>query len=158
MKYRCYQCQTRSGERGLDFESDDESPACPMCGGTGLQEAGGCLEPVVLVHYQLPIEHPNPRVRLTKSQNAIACRPDMAVLGTGVRATAEPLAVTCPDCRESEAFKAGRKGRAFRPAYDRPAKLPAVEGIERQPDGTLPGQFRADRQDRPPAVEGEHRG
>lgn len=103
--YRCLKCSTKE-----PFEFWAEQPVCPQCGlRRDDARLGQFLIPLHVIHFDPP-EIP----ALMKGKNVRACEPAVAIQTpldtrnnpTRHGGTGDPRAVTCPQCKETEAFKA----------------------------------------------------
>lgn len=96
--YRCYNCENAQGLIGYDFTA--AAPVCPKCGADGTTlEAAQKIVTRQAVHFDPPHG-----VLRDKGTGKRACD-GKPTTGLGVHSTGVPTAVTCPACRESEAFK-----------------------------------------------------
>lgn len=88
--YRCKNC-------GRSFRAT--SPVCE-CGADAVKDpkARNVVVPLVEIHYAVP--HP---VLRNKGTGWIACNPAKRV--AGLCATGEPAVVTCPACRDTQAWQ-----------------------------------------------------
>jgi len=140
--YRCYSCKNDTGAFGKDFEvrTEDSAPlvklpdntqglavTCPTCQLSNLDPRhGGNVVSVVCVHFEPP------RTKDTHGREGcghIACDTGVRVQahrpkGQELYASGEPLAVNCPKCKESKAYKEMTLG-GIHPSFDVP--LPADE-------------------------------
>lgn len=140
--YRCYACTNDTGAFGRDFEVrlEDSAPlvklpnsttgeavSCPNCGLSNTHVShGGNVVPLLLVHFDPPLTK---EMYGRAGKGHIACNPAEPVVkarpkGQELYATGEPLAVTCPKCKETAAFKGMALGQ-IHPSFDVP--LPADE-------------------------------
>ena len=91
--WHCFNCST-------NFQAAKD--LCPNCGADGKDpKAGGVIAPRMVIHLDPPhaILH-------SKGLGFHACDPTAQVGTKGMRATGDPMAVTCPACMETDAFKA----------------------------------------------------
>lgn len=158
--YRCYLC---GGHEFMAATGAD--PVCPSCGTSQRDpRAGGMIATLEVIHFDPPATvkggaralAPNTRgARLLAGFGLghAACNPAEKVSGGG-RFTGEPLAVTCPACKASDAFKAHGLG-AINPRFDLPAEVDAGGGVRLV---GLPAGGEADAADAADAVRDLRRG
>lgn len=94
MRFRCLLC---NAPRGFEFESSE--PVCTSC-----KRSGPMILPLVNVHWLAP--HDGGTIPLHQGGlGGVACMPTRPNL-MRLAATGEIIAVTCPQCRATPAFKA----------------------------------------------------
>lgn len=113
--FRCTAC-----DPDHEFTADAAGPVtCPKCGtvkGEG-DRTGGLVVPLVRVHYEEA--HPVVGRKHGIGSGEIACNPGQPIAPGTVR-SCEGKAVTCPECRETPAFKGGARAAVIDPRYDLP--------------------------------------
>lgn len=104
--YRCYACANDRGIPGLDFDGD--KPVCPKCGIDGSNKR---FEQFIVtrevIHFDAPIDHPT--LKFEMGVGYAACDQKITV-ASNWKASGDPRAVTCPNCRGTEAFKTVEAG------------------------------------------------
>ena len=111
--WKCVNCVAPNGTHGVDFFAD--KPVCPTCKTDGTDKRfGRMIVACRITHF----DPPHPTVN-NAGLGVLACDPTKR-LG-GAMATGDPGVVTCPLCRQSEAWK---KAAAVADSTD------SVEGVE----------------------------
>lgn len=98
--WKCYNCLDNRNNPGKAFESD--KPVCPDCGIDGtVPRWSGKVVPMSMIHYDPPMDRP-----ASQHHNHAACDSRIKTFtDDAVMLTGERIAVTCPACKETEAFK-----------------------------------------------------
>lgn len=130
--YRCYGCDDKKGQPGLDFESD--TPVCPNCGADPRSDPRDAT--IVIELANIHFEPPHPK-RKGRGCGHLACDPKKSVpCGESTKFTGEPSAVTCKRCRESDVWKQ-QAGDGEPPPIVKEADKPvsvSPEGISEDPE------------------------
>ncbi len=122
--FRCYNCENAKGMPGLDFPAD--APVCPNCGLDGRDpKFAGLFAPLVCIHFDAPHA-----VAKNRGVGHAACDPKLPI-GT-VRGSGHPDAVSCPACRETEAFQAAQKAVSVNPEDNFPLTVDLQGGEYRK--------------------------
>lgn len=98
--FRCYACKNEKGLPGRDFTA--ELPVCECGIDARLPRFAHLIVTREVIHFDAPFDHPE----LCHSMGVgyPACDPAKKI-GEQFRASGEPLAVNCPVCIETAAFK-----------------------------------------------------
>lgn len=124
--WKCWnpKCADKLGMPGHDFVGDDAAGKCDRCGlQSDDKRFGHLIVPRVVIHFDAPSG-----IVEGHGVGYAACEPERT-REKGYRMTGEPVAVTCPACRGSEAFAKADHDAKLHPDYDVPVELKA--------DGTM---------------------
>lgn len=139
--YRCYNCPDPDARgRWVEFSADPAGPvACPSCGLTVGKRGGDLITLLAVVHYHPPAKLDPTSVRARAASRAAARQPTHA-FGVGhaacdARVTADGQVmmcatvegVTCPRCRDTDAYREQAGLARLNPLFDVPVGL-AVPG------------------------------
>ncbi len=94
--FRCYDCRH-------EFEVDGAKLSeCPECGASGDSR----IAKLEVIHFDPPAVEPSPdRPHIRRGKHHAACNEKLKV-GRGARFSGETGAVTCEECKATEAFQA----------------------------------------------------
>lgn len=99
--FRCHNEECSDHPGGLpQFDFWANEPKCPKCGMTGEKEQ---VRQIVTIHY----DPPHPKLK-DHGTNYLACNPKRPVTSLGDKhaATGNVEVVNCPNCKETDAYKA----------------------------------------------------
>lgn len=101
--YRCQNGRCSADPHGraiYDFWAAE--PVCPKCGCDGRRpRTAHVVIPLVVLHFVPPLEKVE-----GMGTGYLACDPSVRVGAGNTRATGDPTVVTCPGCKQTDAFKA----------------------------------------------------
>lgn len=90
-RFRCYKCTDSQGRVGREFSTEDPDGPCPGCNSKA--------PPVVL-----PLCDQHWHAQGEDGRFFVACMPKRPTVA-GLIATGDMLAVTCPNCRQTDFYK-----------------------------------------------------
>lgn len=138
--YRCYNCPPapNSGATAFEFMHPVGKPvACPSCGIKDGDRGSHLLVLLDVIHFDAPAKAAEGTARATAANATgaslamafgtghAACDPAKVTAGGGMF-TGAPEAVTCPQCRASEAFRRAADRGGINPRFDVPAQITAA--------------------------------